>query len=142
MSSVSKTFTFTVCRWGLVPWTSASRFRTATSAVTTNVASLSMSRLASIASMSSGRVTEGPSVAGRARALKLTYTFGPLAAVAGSLAAKKIVPPSAGTFPTDNGLFVGLLVGVILIIGGLTFFPALALGPVVEHLAMHAGTLY
>ena len=66
----------------------------------------------------------------------------PMLAVAGSLAAKKIVPPSAGTFPTDNGLFVGLLVGVILIVGGLTFFPALALGPVVEHLAMHAGTLY
>ncbi len=66
----------------------------------------------------------------------------PMLAVAGSLAAKKIVPPSAGTFPTDNGLFVGLLVGVILIIGGLTFFPALALGPVVEHLAMNAGTLY
>jgi|SRR5580658_831463 K+-transporting ATPase ATPase A chain len=66
----------------------------------------------------------------------------PMLAVAGSLAAKKIVPPSAGTFPTDNGLFVGLLIGVILIIGGLTFFPALALGPVVEHLAMHAGTLY
>ena len=66
----------------------------------------------------------------------------PMLAVAGSLAAKKIVPPSAGTFPTDNGLFVGLLVGVVLIIGGLTFFPALALGPVVEHLAMHAGTLY
>jgi K+-transporting ATPase ATPase A chain len=66
----------------------------------------------------------------------------PMLAVAGSLAAKKIVPASAGTFPTDNGLFVGLLIGVILIIGGLTFFPALALGPVVEHLAMHAGTLY
>ncbi|MGB8840278.1 MAG: potassium-transporting ATPase subunit KdpA [Aliidongia sp.] len=66
----------------------------------------------------------------------------PMLAVAGSLAAKKIVPPSAGTFPTDNGLFVGLLIAVILIIGGLTFFPALALGPVVEHLAMHAGRLY
>src|SRR5579859_2697464 len=66
----------------------------------------------------------------------------PMLAVAGSLAAKKIVPPSAGTFPTDNGLFVALLIAVILIIGGLTFFPALALGPVVEHLAMHAGTLY
>jgi potassium-transporting ATPase potassium-binding subunit len=66
----------------------------------------------------------------------------PMLAVAGSLAAKKIVPPSAGTFPTDNGLFVGLLIAVILIIGGLTFFPALALGPVVEHLAMHAGSLY
>jgi K+-transporting ATPase ATPase A chain len=66
----------------------------------------------------------------------------PMLAVAGSLAAKKIVPPSAGTFPTDNGLFVALLIGVILIVGGLTFFPALALGPVVEHLAMHAGSLF
>jgi K+-transporting ATPase ATPase A chain len=66
----------------------------------------------------------------------------PMLAIAGSLAAKKIVPPSAGTFPTDGGLFVGLLIGVIIIIGGLTFFPALALGPIVEHLAMMAGTLY
>jgi K+-transporting ATPase ATPase A chain len=66
----------------------------------------------------------------------------PMLAVAGSLAAKKIVPPSAGTFPTDGGLFVALLIGVILIVGGLTFFPALALGPVVEHLAMHVGTLF
>jgi K+-transporting ATPase ATPase A chain len=66
----------------------------------------------------------------------------PMLAVAGSLASKKIVPSSAGTFPTDGGLFVGLLTGVILIVGGLTFFPALALGPIVEHLAMNAGTLY
>ncbi|HVZ02106.1 MAG TPA: potassium-transporting ATPase subunit KdpA [Dongiaceae bacterium] len=66
----------------------------------------------------------------------------PMLAVAGSLASKKIVPPSAGTFPTTGGLWVGLLVGVILIVGGLTFFPALALGPVVEHFAMNAGTLY
>ena len=66
----------------------------------------------------------------------------PMMAVAGSLAEKKIVPPSAGTFPTHTPLFVGLLCGVILIIGGLTFFPALALGPLVEHLAMHAGNLY
>jgi K+-transporting ATPase ATPase A chain len=66
----------------------------------------------------------------------------PMLAVAGSLAAKKIVPPSAGTFPTDTGLFVGLLIGVILIVGGLIYFPALALGPLVEHLSMHAGTLY
>ena len=57
----------------------------------------------------------------------------PVLAVAGALAAKKIVPASAGTFPTDGGLFVGLVVGVILIVGGLTFFPALALGPVAEH---------
>ena len=63
----------------------------------------------------------------------------PAMAIAGSLAAKKTVPPSAGTFPTDGGLFVGLVVGVILIVGGLTFFPALALGPIVEQLAMMAG---
>jgi potassium-transporting ATPase potassium-binding subunit len=66
----------------------------------------------------------------------------PMMAIAGALAAKKIVPPSAGTFPTTGGLFVGLTVGVIVIIGGLTFFPALALGPIVEQLAMRAGTLY
>jgi potassium-transporting ATPase potassium-binding subunit len=66
----------------------------------------------------------------------------PMLAVAGSLAAKKIVPTSAGTFPTHGGLFVGLLVGVILIIGGLTFFPALVFGPVAEHFAAQAGTLY
>jgi len=66
----------------------------------------------------------------------------PTMAIAGSLATKKSVPPSAGTFPTTGGLFVGLVVGVILIIGGLTFFPALALGPIAEHLAMTAGNLY
>jgi potassium-transporting ATPase potassium-binding subunit len=66
----------------------------------------------------------------------------PAMAIAGSLAGKKSIPPSAGTFPTTGSLFVGLVVGVILIIGGLTFFPALALGPIVEHLAMTAGTLY
>jgi K+-transporting ATPase ATPase A chain len=66
----------------------------------------------------------------------------PMLAVAGSLAAKKIVPPSAGTFPTTGGLWVGLLIGVILIMGGLTYFPAVALGPVVEHLAMNAGNLF
>ena len=66
----------------------------------------------------------------------------PALAVAGALAAKKSVPPSTGTLPTDGGLFVGLLVGVILIVGGLTFFPALALGPIVEHLAMTAGQTF
>jgi K+-transporting ATPase ATPase A chain len=66
----------------------------------------------------------------------------PMLAVAGSLAAKKSVPPSLGTFPTHGALFVFLLVGVILIVGGLTFFPALALGPIVEHLALTAGNLY
>ncbi|RWQ42193.1 MAG: potassium-transporting ATPase subunit KdpA [Mesorhizobium sp.] len=59
----------------------------------------------------------------------------PALAIAGSLIAKKTAPASAGTFPTDGPLFVGLLVGVILIVGGLTFFPALAVGPIVEHLA-------
>jgi len=66
----------------------------------------------------------------------------PMLAIAGSLAAKKKVPTSVGTFPTDGGLFVGLVVGVILITGGLTFLPAIALGPVVEHLSMHAGTTF
>ena len=66
----------------------------------------------------------------------------PALAIAGSLAGKKRVPASAGTFPTHGGLFVGLLVGVILIIGGLTFFPALALGPIVEHLAGQAGQTF
>ena len=66
----------------------------------------------------------------------------PAMAMAGSLAGKKSIPPSAGTLPTTGGLFVGLVVGVILIIGGLTFFPALALGPIVEHLAMTANTLF
>jgi K+-transporting ATPase ATPase A chain len=66
----------------------------------------------------------------------------PTMAIAGSLAAKKSIPASAGTFPTTGGLFVGLVVGVIVIIGGLTFFPALALGPIVEQLAINAGTLF
>ncbi|MCK6449622.1 MAG: potassium-transporting ATPase subunit KdpA [Planctomycetaceae bacterium] len=70
------------------------------------------------------------------------FVIVPAMAIAGSLVAKKAVPPSAGTFPTHGSLFVSLLVGVILIIGGLTFFPALSLGPIVEHLAMNAGTLY
>ncbi|HTG06094.1 MAG TPA: potassium-transporting ATPase subunit KdpA [Bradyrhizobium sp.] len=66
----------------------------------------------------------------------------PAMALAGSLAGKKSIPPSAGTLPTTGGLFVGLVVGVVLIIGGLTFFPALALGPIVEHLAGNANTLF
>jgi K+-transporting ATPase ATPase A chain len=66
----------------------------------------------------------------------------PALAIAGFMAAKKTVPPSAGTFPTDGGLFVGLAIGVILIVGGLTFFPSLALGPIVEHFAMNAGNLF
>jgi K+-transporting ATPase ATPase A chain len=61
----------------------------------------------------------------------------PVLAIAGSLARKNITPPSAGTFRTDNWLFIGLLIGVILIVGGLTFFPALSLGPVIEHILMN-----
>ncbi len=70
------------------------------------------------------------------------FVIVPALAIAGSLAAKKTLPASAGTFPTTGPLFVGLVVGVILIVGGLVFFPALALGPIVEHFAMLAGRTY
>jgi K+-transporting ATPase ATPase A chain len=66
----------------------------------------------------------------------------PLLAAAGSLARKKLAPVSAGTFPTDGPLFVVLLVGVVLIVGALTFFPALSLGPIVEHFLMRQGRLW
>jgi K+-transporting ATPase ATPase A chain len=66
----------------------------------------------------------------------------PALAIAGSLAEKKTVPASVGTFPTTGGLFVGMVLGVILIVGGLTFFPALALGPIVEQLSMNAKQLF
>ncbi len=66
----------------------------------------------------------------------------PMLAVAGALAAKNVSPPSAGTFPTHTPLFVVLLIAVILIIGGLTFFPALALGPIAEHFALLAGQTF
>ena len=66
----------------------------------------------------------------------------PMMAIAGNLAAKKIAPPSAGTFPVHTPLFVFLLLGVILIVGALTFFPVLSLGPIVEHYLMRAGTLF
>jgi K+-transporting ATPase ATPase A chain len=62
----------------------------------------------------------------------------PVMAIVGSIAVKPRLTPSAGTLPTDTGLFVGLLIGVILILGGLQFFPALALGPLVEHFQMLA----
>ncbi|USU07355.1 potassium-transporting ATPase subunit KdpA [Sphingomonadaceae bacterium OTU29MARTA1] len=65
----------------------------------------------------------------------------PMLAIAGSLAAKKYTPESAGSFPTTGGLWVGLLVGIVLILGGLTFLPSLALGPIADHLAMISGTL-
>jgi len=66
----------------------------------------------------------------------------PLLAAAGSLVAKKKVPETAGTFPTHGPLFVGLLVGTVIIVGALTFFPALSLGPIVEHYLMHSGKLF
>ncbi|USU03617.1 potassium-transporting ATPase subunit KdpA [Sphingomonadaceae bacterium OTU29LAMAA1] len=65
----------------------------------------------------------------------------PMLAIAGSLAAKKYTPENAGSFPTTGGLWVGLLVGIVLILGGLTFLPSLALGPIADHLAMISGTL-
>ena len=69
-------------------------------------------------------------------------TIIPIMAIAGSLAGKTVVPATSGTFPTTGALFIGLLVGVILIVGALTFFPVYALGPIVEHLLMHAGRLW
>jgi K+-transporting ATPase ATPase A chain len=66
----------------------------------------------------------------------------PALAIAGALAGKKVVPPSLGTFPTDGGLFVILLVGVVVIVGALTFFPALALGPIVEHFLAQSGKFF
>jgi K+-transporting ATPase ATPase A chain len=66
----------------------------------------------------------------------------PALAAAGSLASKKAVPTSAGTLPTHGALFVGLLVATVIVVGALTFFPALALGPIVEHFLMHEGKLF
>jgi K+-transporting ATPase ATPase A chain len=66
----------------------------------------------------------------------------PVLAMAGNLARKKIVPESAGTFPVTTPLFTFLLVSVILIVSALTFFPALSLGPILEHLLMHAGRVF
>ena len=66
----------------------------------------------------------------------------PMLAVAGNLAIKKIAPPSLGTFPVTSPLFAVLLTGVIVIVGALTFFPALSLGPILEHLLLRAGTSF
>ena len=66
----------------------------------------------------------------------------PMLAVAGNLARKKIVPASAGTFPVTTPLFTILLTGVILIVSALTFFPALTLGPILEHLLLYAGKTF
>jgi K+-transporting ATPase ATPase A chain len=66
----------------------------------------------------------------------------PVLAIAGSMSRKKITPVSMGTFRTDNWLFAVLLIGVILIVGGLTFFPPLALGPIAEHLLINHGVTF
>lgn len=66
----------------------------------------------------------------------------PVLAIAGSLSAKKYIPTTSGTFPTDGPVFIVLLISVIVIVGALTFFPGLTLGPIVEHFLMHAGKLY
>jgi len=66
----------------------------------------------------------------------------PVLALAGNLAQKKSVPPSPGTFPVNGALFTVLLIGIILILSALTFFPALSLGPILEHLQLHAGQLF
>ena len=69
------------------------------------------------------------------------FVIVPVLAIAGSLAAKRHTPASAGSFPTTGGLWIGLLVGTILVLGGLTFLPSLALGPIADHLAMIRGQL-
>ncbi len=80
--------------------------------------------------------------------LALAMLFGrflfmiPALAIAGSLASKKVIPTSAGTLPTHGPLFVGLLVATVIVVGALTFFPALSLGPIVEHFLMHQGKLF
>jgi K+-transporting ATPase ATPase A chain len=79
---------------------------------------------------------------GLAMLLGRYFTLLPMLAVAGSLAMKRTVPESLGTLPTATPLFTVLLIFVIVVVGGLTFLPALALGPIVEHLAMNAGRLF
>jgi len=66
----------------------------------------------------------------------------PVMAIAGNMAGKKIIPPSAGTFRTDNWLFICLLISVIVIVGGLTFLPAISLGPIVEHMLLSRGITF
>jgi K+-transporting ATPase ATPase A chain len=66
----------------------------------------------------------------------------PVLAIAGSMVGKKVVPPGPGTFPTNGPLFTGLLVAVVVIVGALTFFPVLSLGPVIEHFLASSGRLF
>jgi K+-transporting ATPase ATPase A chain len=82
------------------------------------------------------------SVLGIAMWLGRFFVIVPMLAIAGSLAAKRHTPESAGSFPTTGALWVGLPVGIILILGDLTFLPSLALGPVADHLAMVRGQLF
>jgi K+-transporting ATPase ATPase A chain len=70
------------------------------------------------------------------------FAIVPVLALAGNLAQKKSIPPSPGTFPVNTALFTVLLIGVILIVGALTFFPALSLGPILEHLQLQSGQLF
>ena len=70
------------------------------------------------------------------------FVIVPVLAIAGSLAAKRVVPQSSGSFPTTGPLWVGLLIGIILILGGLTFLPSLALGPVADQFATVRGQLF
>jgi K+-transporting ATPase ATPase A chain len=93
------------------------------------------------AGISANTLFYNTTIAGAMLIGRFTFVI-PLLAVAGSLAQKKRLAPSAGTFPTNRPLFVGLLVGVVLIIGGLTYFPAISLGPAVEQVAMNQGKLY
>ena len=79
---------------------------------------------------------------GIAQLLGRFFMIIPIMAIAGNLARKKTVPDSAGTFPVTGGLFSGLLVSTVLIVGALTFFPALSLGPILEHLLMHTGKVF
>jgi K+-transporting ATPase ATPase A chain len=79
---------------------------------------------------------------GTAQLLGRFFMIIPIMAIAGNLARKKTVPESVGTFPVTGGLFSGLLVSTVLIVGALTFFPALSLGPILEHLLMQAGKLF
>ena len=79
---------------------------------------------------------------GVAQLLGRFFMIIPIMAIAGSLAKKKLVPSSAGTFPVTGGLFAGLLVCTIVIVSALTFFPALSLGPILEHLMMLNGKVF
>jgi potassium-transporting ATPase potassium-binding subunit len=104
-------------------------------------ASATGSNGSSFAGLSTNTVFYNATLAGAMLMGRFIYVI-PLLAVAGSLAQKKHVAPSAGSVPTHSPQFVGLLVGVVLIMGGLTYFPAVSLGPITEQVAMNRGTHY